>query len=174
MRKVIPSKMSIYVVDKYKIIKSQSVFFILPIHFCLCWVFFVTDRLSLVAENRGYSPVVVCRLLVQQVSLITELGLQAHGLQLLQHAGSVVETCGLQGLQALVVVVQGLNSSEAYGIFPGWGSNQVPCHVLCIGRQILIYCTTREVQCFLFLNGYIPRSGITRSYSSSFFFKKLS
>lgn len=42
---------------------------------------------------------------------------------------------------ALVVVAHGPSCSAACGIFPDWGLNLCPC----IGRQILIHCSTREV-----------------------------
>ena len=39
------------------------------------------------------------------------------------------------------LVVYGLSCSVAWGIFP----NQDQTHAFCVGRQILIHCTTREV-----------------------------
>ena len=42
------------------------------IYFCLCWVFVVTRRLSLVAAGRGSSLLAVCGLLVAEASLVTE------------------------------------------------------------------------------------------------------
>ena len=45
-------------------------------------------------------------------------------------------------LTGSVVVVHGLSCSVACGTFPGtWDQTHGPC----IGRQILIHCTTREV-----------------------------
>ena len=64
---------------------------------------------SLVAASRGYSLVVVHRLLIVVASVVVE-----HGIQ--------------QSFQESVVVVHGLSYSLAYGIFPDWGSNQC---VLC-------------------------------------------
>ena len=45
------------------------------------------------------------------------------------------------GAQASVVVVHGLSCSEP--VRSSWTRDQT--HVSCIGRQILIHCTTREV-----------------------------
>ena len=59
---------------------------------------------SLVVVNRGYFPVVVCRLLTVVTSLVEQ---------------------GLEAAQASVIVVHGLSCSEACGIFPDQGSN--PC-----------------------------------------------
>ena len=42
------------------------------IYLWLHWVFFAAHRLSLVAENGGYSIAVVCRLFIAMASLVTE------------------------------------------------------------------------------------------------------
>ena len=78
---------------------------------------------SLVAESRGYTLVVVCRLLIMVASLVAEHGHQAYGLaDGLWHSG--------------LASPQLMESS-------GTGDQT---HVPCIGRQILNCWTTREVQ----------------------------
>ena len=69
----------------------------------------------------------VCELLNVVASPVAEHGLQAHGLQQLQHPGSIVEACGLQSAGS-VVVAHGLSCSTARGIFPDQGSNPRPLH----------------------------------------------
>ena len=76
-------------------------FFILFIYFCLCWVFMVTDRLSLVAAHGLLSAV---------ISLAME-----HRLQVLR-------------LQKLRCMAHGLSCSPACGILPGLGLNLCPLH----------------------------------------------
>ena len=65
--------------------------------------------------ERGLLFVVVRRLLTAVASLVAEHGLQARGLQQLQHAGSVV-------------VAHRLSCSTVCGIFPDQGSNPCPLH----------------------------------------------
>ena len=69
---------------------------------------------SLVAASRGYTFHSVLRLLVEAASHVLEHRLQAHGLQELQHTGSVdaVFRCSF---------------SVAFGIFPDQESN--PCRL---------------------------------------------
>ena len=50
-------------------------------HFGLCWLFIAVNGLPLIAAIRGYSPVVVLRLLIAVASLAAEHRLSAHGLQ---------------------------------------------------------------------------------------------
>ena len=78
----------------------------LGLHSCM-WVFSSCSK-------RGLLFVVVC-------------GLQACGLQQLQHAGSVVVAHGLQSAGS-VVVAHGLICSAACGIFPDQGQNPCPVH----------------------------------------------
>ena len=90
-------------------------------YFWLCWVFVV--GFSLVAVSRGYSLVGVHGLLIVVASLALLLwntGSRAHGLQSLQHAGSVVVACRLYSTDS-VVVVHWLSCSNACGIFPDLG-----------------------------------------------------
>ena len=47
--------------------------------FRLHWVFITVCRLSVVAASRGYSLVVVCRLLILGASLVAEHGVNSHG-----------------------------------------------------------------------------------------------
>ena len=75
-------------------------FFILCIYFCLCWVFMVTDKLSLVAAHG---------LLIAVISLAMEHRLQALRLQKLQH------------------MAHGLSCSPACGILPARDWTHVPC-----------------------------------------------
>ena len=77
--------------------------------------------------KQGPLLVAVCRLLIAVASLVAEHGLQAHGLQQLWHAGSVVVAHGLQSAGSLFVV-HGLSCSTACGIFPDQGSNPCPLH----------------------------------------------
>ena len=70
---------------------------------------------SLLGVNRGYSLVVVHRLLVVVASLVAEHRLEECRLQKLQHVGSVV-------------VEHGLSCSMARGIFPDQGLNLYPLH----------------------------------------------
>ena len=63
-------------------------------YFWLYWVFIVASGLSLVAESRGYSLVVVCGRLIEVASLVAEHRVWAHGLQQLQHMGSVAVVHG--------------------------------------------------------------------------------
>ena len=59
--------------------------------------------------------------------LIVEHGLQARGLQQLQHTGSVAVAPGLQSAGS-VVVAHELSCSMECGIFPDQGSNPCPLH----------------------------------------------
>ena len=91
---------------------------VLGLHYCVRAFSNCGDRELLFVE--------VCGLLTAVASLVVEHGLQAHGLQQLWRAGSVV-------------VVHGLSCSKACGIFLDQGLNP------CTGRWILNHCTTREV-----------------------------
>ena len=51
------------------------------LYFGLCWLFIAVNGLPLIAAIRGYSPVVVLRLLIAVASLAAEHRLSAHGLQ---------------------------------------------------------------------------------------------
>ena len=79
-----------------------------------CWGF------SLVVASRGYSLVVLCRLLMAVASLVGE-----HRLQGAQ--ASVVELSGLQSIDSIVVVHR-LRCSVACGILPDEGSNLCILH----------------------------------------------
>ena len=76
----------------------------------------------LVAASRGYSPVLMHRLLIAFVAspLAKHGPYSVHVLQWLQHVGSVVEVPGLQS-PGSVVVVHGLSYPMARGIFPDQG-----------------------------------------------------
>ena len=87
---------------------------------CCVWAFSSCGK-------EGLLFVAVHRLLIVVASLVAEHGLQVHGLQQLQHTGSVVAACrhqsmlasvvavrGLWGAWASVVVVCGLNSCDAW------------------------------------------------------------
>ena len=88
--------------------------FLNNIYFWLCWIFVATHRLSLVVASRGYSLVVVCRLLIA-VASVAEHGLQTSGLPSLWHLGSVV-------------VEHRPSHPAACEIFPNQGSNLCPQH----------------------------------------------
>ena len=85
---------------------------------------------SLVVESRGYSLVLVHRLLIVVVTLV-------------EH--------GFQGMSASVVVAHRLSYSEACGIFPDQGLNLCPLHWQAILNQwtmrvfstfvYILYCT---------------------------------
>ena len=60
--------------------------------------------------------IAVCRLLIVVASLVAEHGLQVHGLQQLQHTGSVVVARGPQSARASVVVARGLSSCNAQAL----------------------------------------------------------
>ena len=77
--------------------------------------------LSLIAASRGSSLVAVRGLLIVVASLVAEHGLQGVWAQYLWHTG--------------LVALQHVESS--------WARDQI-C-VPCIGRWILVHCTTREV-----------------------------
>ena len=78
-------------------------------------------------SERGLLFVMVRGLLIVVASVVAEHGLQAHGLQQLQHTGSVVVGCRLQS-SGSVVVVHELSCSAACGILPDQESNPCPLH----------------------------------------------
>ena len=109
-------------------------FFLAALGLCCCaWAF------SSCGEP-GLLFLAVHRLLPVVASLVAEHGLQACGLQQLQHAGSVVVACGLQSAGS-VVVAQRLSCSATCGIFLDEGSNPCPLH----WQANLNDCATREV-----------------------------
>ena len=106
-----------------------SVFFFnfyLFIYFWLRWVFIAARGLFSSCGKRGLLFVAVHGL-IAVASLVAEHRPQAHGLQQLWYAGSVVVAHGLQSTGS-VVVVHGLSCSAACGIFPDQGSNPCPLH----------------------------------------------
>ena len=112
-------------------------------YFWLRWAFIAAWSFSSCGEL-GLLFVAVCGLHIAVASLVAEHGLQAHGLQQLQHAGSVVVACGLQSTGS-VDVAHGLSCSIACRIFLARAQTHVPC----ISRQILNHCTTREARMYL-------------------------
>ena len=88
---------------------------------------------SLVAESRGYTLVVVCRLLIMVASLVAEHGLRVRA--------SAVAAHGLES-RGSVAVAHRLVASQHVG-----GSSQTrdQTRVPCIDRWILNYWITREV-----------------------------
>ena len=115
-------------IENVKIIKGVCAYSLF--YFGLYWVFVALHGFPPVAMTRLYS-LMQCGLLTVDTSLVAECGLQARGLQQLQHIGSAVAVCGL-------------NCSSACGILP----DQDPTHVLCIGRWTLNHWTTREISLF--------------------------
>ena len=128
---------------------------------CYAWAF------SSCGE-RGLLFVAVRGLLIVVASHLVKHRPQAHGLQQLQHAGSVVAAHGLQGARASQLWRVG-SKAQAHQLWrmglvvpQHMGSSQTrdQTHVPCIGRQILNHCATREVPevyfswgcflCFLF------------------------
>ena len=104
-------------IENVKIIKGVCAFYLF--YLGLYWVFVALHGFPPVAVTRLYS-LMQCGLLTVATSLVAECGLQAQGLQQLQHIGSAVAVCGL-------------DCSSACGILP----DQDPTHVLCIGRWTL-------------------------------------
>ena len=76
---------------------------------------------SLITVSGGHSLVAVYRFFIEVASLVVQHGLQAHGLQQLQHMGSRVLAHRLQSTGS--VVPHWLSCPLAYGIFPDQGSN---------------------------------------------------
>ena len=75
----------------------------------LRWVFVAVHRLSLVVASGGYSSL-QCAGFSLRWLLVAQHRLQVCGLQQLQHAGSIVATCGPQSTSASVVAAHGLSS----------------------------------------------------------------
>ena len=82
--------------------------------------------LSPVAESRGYSRVVVHRLLITGASLVEEHGLSVCRLQPLKQGGSVVGARGLRCSKACGIFLdQGLNPCSLH-----WQADSYPlCHL---------------------------------------------
>ena len=98
--------------------RNLIILFIKKIFFWLCWVFMAALQHCcwvFIATSRGLLFIAVRRLLTVVPSPVARHRLQAHGLQSLQHPGSVV-------------VMPGLNCSMACGIFSHQGSNLCPLH----------------------------------------------
>ena len=100
------------------------------VYFCLPWDFMAAHGLSLAAASRGCSLVVVCGLLTTAAFPVAEHGLQGHGLQQLQLAGSAAVAPGLSG------------SAACGGLSP---STRDQTCVPCTSRRILNPWTIREV-----------------------------
>ena len=91
--------------------------FILFIYFWLHWVSIAAHGLSLVAASGGYSSLRCTGFfLIAVASLVVEHRLQAHGLQQLQHVGSVVAARGPQSTRASVVVAHGLSCCGSWAL----------------------------------------------------------
>ena len=118
-----PSKL--YCTICYNKIFSFYLFLYFFIYLWLRWVFVAACGLSLVAVSGGYSSL-RCMGFSLWWLLLLEHGLQEHGLQQLQHVGSVVAAHGLQSAGS--VVAHGLRGSKECGIFPDQGSNPCPLH----------------------------------------------
>ena len=88
---------------------KKNYLFLAALGLCCCVLAFSS------CSKRGLLFIVVCGLLIAVASLVAEHGLQAHGLQQLWHAGSVV-------------VAHGLSCSAACGVFPDQGSNPCSLH----------------------------------------------
>ena len=101
--------------------------------FILFYLFLVALGLRCCARSlsscseRGLLFIAVRGLLIVVAALVAEPWLQAHGLQQLWHAASVVVARGLQSAGS-VVAAHGLSCSVACGIFPDQGSNPCPLH----------------------------------------------
>ena len=96
--------------------------------FWLHWVFIAVHGLSLVAVSRGYSSLWYVGFSLWWLLLLWSMGSRCAGFS----------SCGTQAQQL-----------RCTGLVAPWhvGSSQTKArtYVSCIGRQILNYCTTREV-----------------------------
>ena len=101
--------------------------FILFTYFWLRWVFIAARGLSLVVVSGGYSSLRCMAFSLPWLLLLQSTGSRAHGLQQLQHMGSVVVARRLQSTGS-VVVAHELSCSVACGIFRDQGSNPCPLH----------------------------------------------
>ena len=100
------------------------------IYFWLHWVFIAACGLSLVAVRRGYSLLWCMGFLLQWFILLRSMT------QALNAQASVVETRSLSSRSVwALVALKHVESSHT----TDW------THVPCIGSQIHIHCTTREV-----------------------------
>ena len=79
----------------------------------------------------GLLFIVVRGLLIAVASLVAEHGLQAHGLQQLQHTGSVVVAQGPQSVRASVVVARELSSCGSQGLERKLSSCGTQAQLLC-------------------------------------------
>ena len=95
------------------VVKPKQLSLWVFLFFWLCWVFFVTLWLSLVAVSTGCSLAAAHGLLTAVASLVSEHGLQVCGLSWAHR------------LQRSVAVAHGISCSKACGIFPDQESN--PC-----------------------------------------------
>ena len=132
----------------------KNVNHIVCINFLLHWVFVAAHQLSLVMESKGYASL-VHGLLTVVASLAGEHGLQACGLQQWQYTGSVVGARRLQQLWCMVLVA-------SWHVESSWTRDRT-C-VPCIGRWILIHCTTREVL-IAFLNQCKATANLKKRYT---------
>ena len=101
--------------DKTEPLSMTSFTYLFIFIFWLCWILVAVCGLSLVAQSKGCSLVVVHGHLIAVASLVAQHRLWTHGFQQLQHAGSVV-------------VAHGLSCSTACGIFLDERLNQSPLH----------------------------------------------
>ena len=101
-------------------------------------------------DEQGLLFVAVHGLLIAVASLVAEHGLWVRGRQQLWHVGSVVVARGLSscGLWALECRLSSCGA-RAQLLHSMWDFSQTRArtHVLCIGRQILNHCATREARC---------------------------
>ena len=114
-------------------------FFFKLFYFCLCWVFIAVHGLSLVVVSGGYSSLQctgfsLCWLLQLLSTGCRRVDFSICSSQALELR---LHNCGPWALAAL----QHVKSSRTRGL---------TC-ILCIGRQIPIHCTTREVLFYLIL-----------------------
>ena len=77
--------------------------------------------------KRGYSPVMVYRLLTVVAFAVVGHGLQGAQASVLQHVVSTVAVPGLSSTESIVVVL-GVRGSKACGIFPDQGLNLCLLH----------------------------------------------
>ena len=108
--------------------------------FRLHWAFIAVHDLSLVAASGGHSLLQRVGCSLQWFLLLWNTGSWVPRLPQLQHPGLVTVA------QRLVAVAQGLKSTGSVALqHVGSSWTRDWTHVPRIGRQILIYCTPREV-----------------------------
>ena len=120
--------------------------------------------------ERGLLFIAVHRLLIAVASLVVEHGLQARGLQQLQHVG--FSSCSMWA-QQLWLVGSRAQAQQLWcmGLVAprhvGSSRTRAQTCVTCSGRRILNYCATREVPYCLDYCSFVVQSEVREPDSSS-------